>query len=302
MITLIGYGIVCLLAYLIFAEEPGQTIDMISIKKDYARVLTETETIDIPFYITSSKSFMTDTDNVIDARILSEHNEVSVSIQAFKHHDTQTLYEGKTYHLYYISLDFSSIYTKHLQLDFPSASLVITYQNDDSIELDLGHMNILFHDLDQANHLDLKRMYSIQDNDLMTGLYLELDNQTGQTIIIHSIKTLNQHMLVNINHAREIYFYEGYIDSIFDVYTDYEPIIQSDNTTGALVIHQDTNLILPINYLLKESYLNRFPLVIEYTYQEKHYTYIIDDYLFYEHISDFYEDLHDIETYQYHYQ
>lgn len=296
-----GFILLSIGAVLIFSEDKDDMIDIISVKKDYARVLTQEEVIDIPLYITSDQSFLTHTANISASRIISDGDEVSIDIVAINDMHQLVTYEDISYFLFHIVIDFSQVYNKNLRLSMPNAQLQISYNNDEVLSLALGHMGILFHDLEQTTHIDFNRLYATYDHGAISSIILDLENKTGQTIEISYIETLNPSLHLNLNYALIHYDRHSHIDQLSAFIEDYQMLIDKGEIQGQIDFYQDTQYILPLKHIKHISYLNRFPLIIHYRYHEQDYTYIIDDYMFFQPISDLYEDYYELEHNQYQY-
>ena len=189
-------------------------VDILSIKKDYARIITENETIDIPVYLSSEESFFTTIDNVIGARIEADLNEVEIEITEISNQKQVVTYQEKRYFLYYFTIGFSGVSTPGLKLDFNNANICVTYNNDEILELELGDLNILFHEIKGSNHLNYSKMYSIHDQNAIIGIYIDFINKTGQDINLLSIDVLNDKMFLNLDKTIRVYETLNHIQAI----------------------------------------------------------------------------------------
>lgn len=276
-------------------------IDMMSIEKQYARVLTPEETIDIPLYISQEKTFITDHKNIIDARIINDQEELKVKIHAFSSQSQKVTYEETSYYFYYIQVGFEEIYSENLRLSLTSSKLKLTYVNEEVITIDIGDIYLLFHDLEQTSHIDFTRMYSIHNDQAMTGIYFEIVNKTNSEIKIIDIDPLIDQIQLDIDHIKVIQEALNKDAMIDDYLPGYESITDYFSSMNDFSFRYSSKLIIPIKHLQEYSFINRFPLIITYQYLNENYTYVIDDYLFYQHFSDLYNHHESIRTYQYHY-
>ncbi len=276
-------------------------VEILSIKKDYARIMTKGETIDIPIYISEENTFFTRKENIVDARIESEKDQLAIQIAKIKNQKQRVTYQNKTYYLFYLEINFDDVYTLGLKLGMLNSNMIIDYNNDESLTLELGDINLLFHEISGSNHIDYSRMYSIHDQDQIIGIYIELINQTGQNINLLSIDLLNEKMHLNLNDAKIVYNHLNHLKTLEEIIPGYQSIVSDFPAPKAFSFTHNTALFIPMNYLNTYNHLNRFPMMISYEYNGNLYDYIIDDYLFYSHVSDLYNDLYDIQTYQYHY-
>jgi hypothetical protein len=299
MIVIFGFLVISSVIVYLFADEVDQEIHILSVKKDYARVLTEDEVIDIPIYLTSNQSFITSINNITQTMIVSELDQVSVDISNITLNDQSEEYDGKTYYSFFFSIDFSSLYSKNLRLDMPNAEIHITYDNDEEFTFELGDMQIIFHDFEQHNHIDFKRMYATADQGALSSVVLDLENKTSQDIKITNIETLNHQMNFNLFDARIKNSFTDHLHTLDEILPDYQAIVDQIPSQASIILYQDTQYVLPIQYIDAFSYLNRFPLIIHYQYNETDYVHIIDDYIFFNANSDFVNKLYEIKQYQY---
>ncbi|QWB99328.1 hypothetical protein KHQ88_03970 [Mycoplasmatota bacterium] len=295
------YIIVSTAVVFIVDHDLDKEIEILSIQKDYARMLTEDETIDIPIYISKEKSFFTSVDNIIDAKILSESDEISIEIKEIKKEEKTVFYLDKEYYIYYFMLDLNSVFTLNLKLDFKDALLFLKYNNEEELTLDIGHINIMFSDVYHFNHIDYTRLYSINHMNSIVGIYIELVNKTGETVFINHIDTLNNHMLVNINDSKIVYEPLDHLKNIDNIIPGYDNIVTEFPIQKPISFKHNTAFFMPINYLNQFNYIIRFPLIINYKYNDEIYNYIIDDFMFYHYGDDLEYGLYEVSHYQYHY-
>ncbi len=302
LIIIISYITIAALVLIFFSKDQANDISIMSVKKDYSRVITKNETIDLPMYISQESTFFTGKDNIIDARILSDVDEIKIDIINIKNQKQKITYDSETYFFYYIEIGFSNVYSENMILNMVSAYLQLTYLNEEILKLDLGNVSLMFNDLNQTSHIDFNRMYSIHDQDAIIGIYIELVNKTNQSITIHSIDCLNNDININLNHINIAYDEPNYQTEPNTLFNNYDVIKDEFEENSPYLLTNNTHIILPVQHLTEYNYINRFPLIIHYEYNQEMYTFIIDDYLFFNHLSDLYNDYYDIEKYQYNYQ
>jgi hypothetical protein len=296
-----GYLLIGAIILMISEDNHSRVIDILSIKKPYARLLTEDETIDIPIYYTEDQSFLTEVDLINRAYISSDMDEVEIEVIDIKNQSESIQYDEKIYYKYYIEISMQALYNKGLKLNLMNAILNIDYDNDVKMGFDIGDMVVLFEDLNQPNQIDFNRMYGIYDDEAITGIYLSLMNKTGESIELTSIDCLSQDIRINLGTSEFVYETEDYISNIRAYVPEYEPVIEYFSDSSSLTMNHDVQLLLVIEHLNTRHHINRFPLIIHYRYHQQDYQYIIDDFIFYDTISDFYDNQYDIETYQYQY-
>ncbi|MCF7923544.1 MAG: hypothetical protein K9L64_00375 [Candidatus Izimaplasma sp.] len=283
--------------------KPTDEISLLAVKKTYSRLITDEEVIDLPIYITQEKSFLIDKENILDARIGDKYNELEVNIKEIKNANKMINYENTQYYLFYFQIDFSEVDISNLELNFINSTLYLSYINDELVELDIGKINLLFRTIDNPNHLDFSRMFSITNKEdeynVIKAIYLELDNRTGENIIINEISFLNNELKANIEQIKSINFMPDYNSDFKDLMPQFNTLTTEfiNNKTFNLINKQ--NLLIPINHLEEWQYINRFPLIIKYTYNDISYEYIIDDFLFFSSINDIENENYEKSIYKY---
>lgn len=296
-----GYLMIGFVIFLIIDNKPSDMVHMMVVEKDYARVLTEDEVIDVILYISDDKSFFTNKDLISSAHLVSEQDEAEIEIIDIRNGEDRVIYDNITYHKFYISMSLKSLFSQSLELDFINAQLVLQYENDVEMIFDLGQISLLFHQLNQPPHIDFDRLYSIH-NDGMTALYISLINKTDETIEITGFNNLVKDMTFDCGGSLLIYQENDRILNIDDYLPNYQRVVDEFEDSQSIYMTHDIDLLIPTQYLGDINYINRFPVIIDYIYHGQAYTYVIDDFLFYDTISDFYEGHLNVNTYSYHYQ
>lgn len=295
------YLTISVLIIVIVKEKPNHEVRVLSLVKNYSRVLTKDEIIDIPVYISSDKSFFTLKDNITSANIESEKDESEISISNIRKTQTQERYENVTYTLYYFEINFKTVYTENLKLNFKNPTIHVVYNNDVSLDLRTGDISILFHNLKQENLIDFNRMYSINNQGFITGIYMELVNKTDEDIFIDSISLLNPSILVNMNAITIVNQGPDHLVEMETIIPNYKILIDEMPEDTNFILSKDMKVVLPINYFSTLTYIDRFPIIFSYSYQNENYEYIIDDYIFYESLTDLESSRYEKEPYQYTY-
>jgi len=296
---ILGYILISAVILIVFDRDTHTPINLYVLEKDYARVLTKEETIDIPILVSTRTSFLTDASLISDASLTSDIDEVDVNIRTFREVEEKVEYQSNEYYQYFIELSFSDIYNKGLRLQLENCWLTITYVNDEDISIKLGNMYLLFHDFVQPSYIDFERLYSIHNEGLLTGIYLSLINKTEEPIQIESIGPLLNSLKIDLEEAVEVSGNSERILDLNDYIADYEHVVSSFNDDEAYYLYQNVSLLCPVQHLNQFKYINRFPIVINYRYLNESYAFVIDDFLFYENGFEFEEGMNSIGTYQY---
>lgn len=293
------YVIVAVGLIIIFEKDVDDSIAILSVEKPYARVITEGETIDIPLYISEKQTFLLDKNLIDNVYIKSDGDETEVSMIAIKDQE-QTFVKDEIYYFhYYLEIGFQSVYSENLELTLKNAILTVEYENGESIDLSIGNMYLLFSEINQPVHLDFSQMYGLYKEDVINGIYIGLENITNHAIEILSIETLYQDMQIDLGHIQRLYNVDDHINDLESYLPNYQSLVDTLSVLEPITLTNHLGYILPIQYLNKYPYITRFPLIINYKYQDQTYKYIIDDFMFSNYANDFYKELYSFETYQY---
>jgi hypothetical protein len=306
-IVLVSYLFLSMILLIFFDDNNVQEFSIMSIKKHYSRILTPNEIIDVPVYVSENKTFFTDKDNIIDARIFNDNQEMDIEISNIKSADKAINYNNVKYYKYYFSLDFSNNYIKDLYFNLSQAKLNLTYNNDARFDLSIGHIYLLFNDLDQVNMIDFERMYGLFDRtdnafeDVFSGVYMELMNESNERIIITKIDILNDYLSIDLDEIIELEYEPDINQGPMYFNDDYTYLTNDLSEESSYILNHSKKLILPLKHLNHKQYISRFPIIIHYECLGKDYRLMIDDYKFMSREEDFsiYEASAETHNYQY---
>lgn len=301
-IIIVTYLLLSGVLYFVFKNQKQDEVKILSLMKDYSRVITKGEVIDIPVYINSDTSFLTSLDNITKSRIISDLDETEINISRIRKTNTVRNYEGEAFYLYYFAIDFSSVYTDKLTLKLEKAVINVLFVNDVNLELKIGDMFLTFDNLEQTSLIDFTRMYSIHNNGAISGLYIEITNDGESPIEITSIDLLNPNIMVDMNTIEVVSEPPYYLGDMEVLVDGYDMVIEERKSQKSYLLTRNQTLILPINHLDNLNYIDRFPLIFTYIYENVSYQYLIDDYIFYETETDLENSRYDIDINQYKYQ
>ena len=112
-----------------FNETTIKTVSIISIKRDYARLITsDSESIDFMIYLSTGKSFLSSKQSIESTYLMNQDNQIEVElIDVIDMQDTEVL-NGVTYHSFLYRITFSLLTLNDLQ--FEVATLNITYHKE----------------------------------------------------------------------------------------------------------------------------------------------------------------------------
>ncbi|MFO7968519.1 MAG: hypothetical protein R6U15_00215 [Candidatus Izemoplasmatales bacterium] len=304
-IIIIAYIVTTVIILVINNNDNITEVNILTIKKQYSRIITKDEVIDIPIFLSEEKSFFIEPENILDTRIKADNNEIEVNIQSIENAYKKTTYQNESYYLFYYKIDFKEFNNSLLEMKFTNAFLSLSYNNETDIDLPIGNLNLCFRTIENFNHLDFKRMYSITNYEnnynVVKAIYLELDNLTGDNITIENISLLNDNLIPDINQIKSINFSPKYNVNFNELIPDYNSIIDDYSKGNDYSLNNNQKLLIPIKHIGDWQYINRFPLIISYSYNDFNYQYIIDDYLFFSSINELGNDSYEKSIYNYKY-
>ncbi|XFA99253.1 hypothetical protein ACAG96_01405 [Candidatus Izemoplasma sp. B36] len=265
---------------ILLVEDEKSQVSVLSLKKHYSRLITgNQETISIPLYFSSNKSFLTEINSIEDTYLLDDFNQLKISVNNIRYVSDCLDDFNNTYYLYMFDINFEEVTID--KIDFSDTLLKIIYKNQDFLELSIGEMNLVFKDVYQDPNLDIFRVYTtvktIDNTEYISGLVLGLDN-FNKEITIQNISIGTEEIELDTSHLYHLdhaITYDIDIDTVLE--TNYNPLnigIQLDFRVEAGLI------LIPFTYKNDLFLLNRFPIYIEYLYQNATYKYILDDFMY----------------------
>lgn len=265
---------------ILLVEDKIDEVSILSIKKHYSRLITSgQETISIPLYFSSDKSFLTDIDSIEDAYLQDDFNQLKVLINQIRYVSDFLDDFDQTYHLYMFDISFIEVTID--KIDFSDTLLKLIYKNQDYLELFIGEVNLVFNEVYQDQNLDIFRVYTtvktVEHTEYISGLVLGLDN-FNKEITIKNISLGTNHITLdtsNMYHLEEAIPYDMDIDSLLE--TNYNPLNIGTQIDFSI---EEGLILIPFTYTSNLFLMNRFPIYIEYTYKNATYKYLLDDFMY----------------------
>lgn len=284
-------------------KEKEDIVNYFTIKQNYSRLMTENETLFVSLFIDSDKSFITHTQNIVSSSLKNEDSLIAVDILRIDKSDEDIVYSGRNYSLYNIEIDFTQVKVTNLFLGMKDCMLAINYVNEVSLALEIGDVWLDFREISPSNHFDYNNLYAVindlEGSDYITALVFRFESMTNYPINIKNIRTVDSNISFDLNN---VYMSEEKISPqalMSEIIPDYEMFNEVD--PGEFSLENELYYLIPLVYREKNK-IYRFPIIIDYSYNDSDYTLIIDDYLFFDEMIDLNEQSDKIREYQYHYQ
>lgn len=225
------------------------------------------------------------TDYIIKGEIVTSERYFPVDIVDIEKTNLVKVIDDESYYLMVIK------YKPALQIDkgiiqYDKATLCIHYENNKELEFEIGEFNYAFNQ--NASDLSLGSLKAttelIKDVNSIGGIYIELGNQTEETIMIDCIHTFSQTVTSNQD---AIVLYDDEVDykdtvrSVLGVST-YDFFTETNNKYLHQIVRskQSVSFYIPLLYLGDISHVGRLSLVITYTINGETKTAFIDDFPF----------------------
>lgn len=268
------------------SPDKESSVELLTVDQPYARVITnQDETISIPVYLSTTDSFLLEPETIDKASIKTKTTQLSVTILAIQEMNHQEEYMGHIYSEFQYEIGFDYQMNSEEVFSLEQAKLSITYINGETIELEIGDLYLMFHEVSYNEQLELYRMFAMTQvyNGLeyTSGIVIGLNNLTDSSIQITSMTNLVSGMLFDLTDA-------VIIDDSLDIHTPMREILNDDFDLFAINQYENSIevvnnhlLLVPLQYEALVQ-VGRFPLVITYQYQNQTYQYLIDDFMFYQ--------------------
>ena len=267
-------------------ESPKDTVSLLTIYQDYSRIISKKdEIISIPVYVDYLDSFLLTPEAITSAYLIDNLNTLEVNIENIRKTEEVDKLNEETYYLFNIDIKFPYNLESEQLISLNNCKLEINYINDESIDLEIGNMYLMFKQIEENNQISLYRMFSLTDfyngKEYISAVLLGLTNITKDDLKIISIEnnipTMNFDLKEAIFTNEELDIHEN-VSSIIN--HEYNPIGNA-TLSNSIDLIDNKLLFMPIKYENTIQITNRFPIIIKYIYKDKEYYYIIDDFMFF---------------------
>jgi len=282
LFVLAVFSIVLGIALLIEDDSP---LKIITSPKVYSMKHTElNETFKISVLMNRNDTYHLDTNYMRKSVLKDGENHLPLSVELVQVSDDTMDVKGESYYLVNFVVSLNIEMTDHL-IAFNTASLQITYENNEIVDLYIGEFNYLF----KENSDDLS-MYNLQGTfgevngiNTVTGVAVELHNQSNHNLKIKRIDIISEDVSLNndylIEKDREIDMFESVEDVlVIDKYS-FETY-ESDEQQHLIMEDASKKFYVPLLYNSDIKYINRFVIMITYEIDGQEKVYYIDDFVF----------------------
>jgi uncharacterized protein YxeA len=266
-----------------YDKDTDDILSILTIKQNYQRLITEDEELSITIYLSNEKSFVSDMDNVDSLYLKDEFTEMEVGISDLRSLEYTEEYQNTEYYAYVLDLNFDIVSIDNFLIELEDGHLEIFYKNGENVNLEIGDLYLNFTDYSNPAYIDVHRMFAMYkeaDFEYISGIVLGVANKTGMEVTITNIEVGNNEASLDINNSIRLSELPDYQADINDLLGyDYNSIGEISQTSDIDLL-QENLLFIPFKYSVNHINIYRFPLIIEFSYNQNIYKYYVDDFQF----------------------
>lgn len=307
-ILMISLYIIAAVILILTAPKRSDNVRILIKKQYYSQVFTSnSEYFEVILYLSEKNTFLTTLTAVRDARILSDDNELEVKITAIEDLGFVTHYQNDDYYVYRLKMDVSGYSAEGLTIRFFQPILSVTYDNDETINLEIGEVYFRWDSIEEIADFDYFRLYGIyglfENKEMMQGLAIGFDQFSSGDILIKNISIGFDEIKVDLNHMITTDLMTDN-QTLYQVLGDgYHPYETGEKDLETLIeIQPDVLYAIPFRYPDKFVDLTRFSLIIDYQKLGEKKSMVIDDFLFKSHDYSLSEDVENVVIIDYRYR
>ncbi|MCB9498657.1 MAG: hypothetical protein H6687_02075 [Bacillales bacterium] len=260
-------------------------VEIISLKREYNCVLSDTETLSIPLYFSKNNSFLTNKKQIESISIINNDNGFISYLEDLKEGDKLT-YKNQKYYEFIFILSFKSYEDFSDPVYIKDAKIKITYKNGVIENFLIGNANILFNsNISDNNDFSVLKLSAvtntIDEMETIVGINLALLNNTENDIVLQRISTKNVLYEFDYNNYLERCIdQKTKLTEIYDNYS-YKAISINDERISLIIEPSKSgSLFIPLLYFSEVKYIDKLPIYIEYSLNGEIKTFTIDDFRF----------------------
>ena len=261
------------------------------------------EQFKISVLVNRNDTYHLDTQYIQKSIIKEGENHVPIRVEKIEVSKEQMNVGESKYYLvnFVVSMQIES--NDHL-IQYDDASLVITYENRQELDMYIGEFNYLFHEDDQDLSLyTLKGTFGeVNGINTVTGIAIELHNKTTSNIIIRRVDIVSADISLNndflIEKDREIDMFESVSDILLIDEYQFDSF-ESVEQQHTLFVNHTKKLYVPILYNDNIKHISRFIVSVTYEINGEENVFYVDDFVFMNHLhfGPEYEEYYRLYTY-----
>ncbi len=262
------------------------TIEAYSVKEAHSYVYSsDVETFNIPFLINQKDTIYTLEDALVRSVIKCKDTEDLVPIDLV---DISFIEMVDFMDLDFYSYQFVfkiGVYAEDLIINIDDARLHLSYQTGQTSVLDIGSFNYSF-ESENSEHLRMHTRFNIHQHfnqyPSSVGLVFSLENKTQRALEITNI-SFNSQVEANMKYLRP---FDGEIDAFLTLEEALGKPVDlmrpSRQQRHPIILEaEDTQMyVVPFAYAQRFEAMHRYPIIVEYLYEEAIHRMVIDDFMF----------------------
>ncbi len=273
----------------------NSSVKIVTFKHNYLELLTsDDETLNVYISFSNKKSFFTEKDNITRITLAEKDDSKAFTIplnNVYKTGNTYN-YQDTKYYEFIFELDVLKVSEV---LNINEAKIIITYNNDEIITLNIGEISLKKVNLKNSS-VDLFSIKSVVNeiNDLKTIVGFSLTFNIKEPIRITNISFLTNNILSDLNLSIKDLETSNSLNLRLLYGNDYSYFGQVKKSY--LELTENTNYFIPIKYIEFAQY-KKLPIIIEYEISGISHTFYFDDCIYFNDNEMTIED-----TYEYNYK
>ncbi len=292
VLIIIAFYLLLAIAFFIFKPSVSSYNTILTINQEVSEVVFKDERITYGLYTSDIDSYLFDNDLITQIYIKS--NEALYLVSGFFNiSDTDTFrFHDEAFHKITISLYFEEIWINNASLHFPNATVEIHYLNDQILSFPIGNLSLYLIESFESHLIDFYSLYglssSVLDNPFL-GIVIEIDRLYENQIQLLNFSLngidyrIDNEGILIVNNIRYNTIEEASDEMLFAI-----NLVNNEYELNSIA-----TFLLPI-ITDSEMMMSRCPLFITYRYHHQVFTFIIDDFVYYQTIWSNLEEIEDV--------
>lgn len=265
--------------------EDDTPLKIITSPEVYSMKHTElNETFKISVLMNRKDTYHLDTNYIQKSVLKDGENHLPISVELVQVSEDVMRIKGEDYYLVNFLVALKVEMTDHI-IRFESASLEITYENSEVINLYIGEFNYLFKE--NNDNLSMYNLHGtfgeVNGINTVTGIAVELQNHSNHNLIIKRIDIISEDVSLNndflIEKDREIEMFERVEDVLLIDQYDFNTY-ESDEQQHLMREGALNKFYIPLLYNDEIKFISRFVIKVTYELDGVEEFYYIDDFIF----------------------
>lgn len=307
-VVVIFLYIIAAVILILTAPKKNDNVKILIKKQYYSQVFTSSsEYFEVILYLSEKNTFISTLSAINDARISSDDNEIEVKIVAIDDLSFRTMYQNIEYYAYRLKMDVSRYSADGMSLRFYQPVLSLTYDNDETINLDIGEVYFQWNTIEETTDFDYYRLYGIygefDGKEMLQGLAIGFDQFVSGDISISGISIGFDEIILDLSHMNTVDLMNENQTLYEALGEEYHPFETSEmDEVISIVIEPEILYAIPFRYPAQFIDLTRFSLSIDYQKRGENKSMIIDDFIYKSQDYSLSEDVENVTIIDYRYR